>query len=1139
MLEMDGDDRSLRILTVNVRGLVRYERQKLRRLEHLIKTLTPDFIFLQETHFSTDDKAKSLTVNLGLNTGFHSIGPINNRLGTTTLVTSDRWKILGHTTGHNGRLVTVDITRNQTHFTLVNIYAPSGSTNNDRILFFQTLLQDLQAARHDIIMAGDFNVTLDDSDRDETGLDVRSLNRNIGRAELNDIVQHFNLKDAYTMYFGQNHTPDMTYIDQNTGRGARLDRVYIPSTEHITNIQHIDSTLQHNFTDHKAVDIQINTRLAEKHKSPHYKFNDTLLEDDTYVDNIHHAIDKYLNTAAPQEVFHAYGQFKNIVKTISIRMSTQKKKDRERRMKHIEEQLNIHNRQNNEDTPETLALRHELDTLLEYKYRGAAIRSRLKLDNEEAPSKAFFSLEHNIQKSRHIHALEDDTNTLQTDNNAILQILEKYYKTLFTKEQVDPNAQEHFLQYATKLTDEQQALLEAPLTAEHLTKALFSLDTDSAPGPDGLTYNWYRKFFSKLSPFFLRLIDESLKIEFLEDSQNLNYISLMLKDPENPHLVKNYRPLSLNNTDYKIITKAHAIRISQIMHIVIHPDQLASVKGRTITEANSTIRDIITYTEDKQLHACILSIDQMKAFDRVDHSWIHRLLEYMNFGPYFRKWIRTIYAAPRACVLANGTLSNVFMITRGVRQGDPLSSYLYTISLEPFLEKIRRDRTITGITLPGAIERKLVSFADDLNAFLMNFRSIDRILEISDQFGAASGSKINRSKTTALPMGSFRKQPREGIKWVTEMRMLGIFYVANRDSPGALRNWLDVEAKIQRTLALLVYKRSSIFGRASLFNTLVFPKLNYLLQTLDIPKQVLKRIKKLTRPFIFHGTIRKIKDKTLIQPKLQGGINLQDIETREVTYRIKYIHDLIQNPQNNTIGTYYLAFTLRQHIPWDNNRPHHGLNALPTHFNRLRQIAQQYRQHIGTFTSSKHTYNAIIEDIRPQLTLKNPIAERIRIDNNIDILECFENLHRKFITPPQRNITYRLLFAITPTTIGQHQRTNRIYPCTICNIHQETEDHIFFTCPMIQPTRHLLTQTLVSAQNNIPAHYRDNTYRAIFLNHIPTTDKEKHDTQLQIIAAYRQTIWYIRLETRFKKKKFTQQAIKTRFRFWLDRINAL
>ena len=92
---------------------------------------------------------------------------------------------------------------------------------------------------------------------------------------------------------------------------------------------------------------------------------------------------------------------------------------------------------------------------------------------------------------------------------------------------------------------------------------------------------------------------------------------------------------------------------------------------------------------------------------------------------------------------------------------------------------------------------------------------------------------------------------------------------------------------------------------------------------------------------------------------------------------------------------------------------------------------------------------------------------------------------------------------------------------------------------MIQPTRHLLTQTLISAQNNIPAHYRDNTYRAIFLNHIPTTDKEKHDTQLQIIAAYRQTIWYIRLETRFKKKKFTQQAIKTRFRFWLDRINAL
>ena len=158
----------------------------------------------------------------------------------------------------------------------------------------------------------------------------------------------------------------------------------------------------------------------------------------------------------------------------------------------------------------------------------------------------------------------------------------------------------------------------------------------------------------------------------------------MLKYPQNPHLIKNYRPLALLNTDYKIMTKALAIRTSQVMHIVINSDQGASVKGRKITDINHYIRDIIIYAEDKQLHTSVLSIDQMKAFDRVDHAWLHRLLEHMNFGPYFRKFVRTLYAGAVSCVLANHTLSNVFEITRSVRQGDPLSGILYVITLEPF-----------------------------------------------------------------------------------------------------------------------------------------------------------------------------------------------------------------------------------------------------------------------------------------------------------------------------------------------------------------------------------------------------------------------------------------------------------------------
>ena len=134
-----------------------------------------------------------------------------------------------------------------------------------------------------------------------------------------------------------------------------------------------------------------------------------------------------------------------------------------------------------------------------------------------------------------------------------------------------------------------------------------------------------------------------------------------------------------------------------------------------------------------------------------------------------------------------------------MRQGDPLSSYLYTITLEPFLEKIRRDKEIIGVTLPGQIERKLVTFADDLNMFLKTYKSIHRAIEISKLFGLASGSKINEPKTKLLALGSFRVLANDGLNWVVEMRMLGIYYIANKDNPGSIRNWQEVENKINRT----------------------------------------------------------------------------------------------------------------------------------------------------------------------------------------------------------------------------------------------------------------------------------------------------------------------------------------------------
>ena len=367
--------------------------------------------------------------------------------------------------------------------------------------------------------------------------------------------------------------------------------------------------------------------------------------------------------------------------------------------------------------------------------------------------------------------------------------------------------------------------------------------------------------------------------------------------------------------------------------------------------------------------------------------------------------------------------------------------------------------------------------------------------------------------------------------------MLGIVYKADKDNPGTREQWVNLATKAQTLADLLKYKKPSIFGRAVLSNTLITPKLNYLIQTLEMPRDIRKQVQQIIRKFIFHGTTyTKIKNDLLMQPKLQGGIALQDIPTKIQTYKIQYMHDVINNPQQFPITTYYLAMPMRTHFP-NINMPrfdHYGANILPRYYTQLLDTRTQHIDAFNNHTSTKLTYRILIDQKHPTIGPRQ--MQNVQHFNNIDFLEPFQNLHQKYITPHQKNITYRLLYNITPTSYYLFLNTNTIRPCPICNRYQETEYHLYYTCIKIQTAQILLQQSLISEQNNIPAHYEQNTKKAILLNIIPTTDRKLIRRHLEILAFYRQVIWSVRLDAKFRKKKFTQNAIKTRFKYWVDKV---
>ena len=139
----------------------------------------------------------------------------------------------------------------------------------------------------------------------------------------------------------------------------------------------------------------------------------------------------------------------------------------------------------------------------------------------------------------------------------------------------------------------------------------------------------------------------------------------------------------------------------KVIHLVVNKDQTCGVAGRYIGENVSLVRDVVQYTMSTGFPAAILSLDQEKAFDRVDWGFMKATLSAMGFGPAFIAWVSLFYHRVQSSVNVNGYLSPFYYLSRGVRQGYPLSPLLYVLASEVLAASIRANPRISGLSIPG------------------------------------------------------------------------------------------------------------------------------------------------------------------------------------------------------------------------------------------------------------------------------------------------------------------------------------------------------------------------------------------------------------------------------------------------------
>ena len=175
-----------------------------------------------------------------------------------------------------------------------------------------------------------------------------------------------------------------------------------------------------------------------------------------------------------------------------------------------------------------------------------------------------------------------------------------------------------------ELSDEDRALLSAPLTKCELKRIIIYLSENKTPGIDGIPAEFYIELWPVIADELLELYNYVLQTGYLCTSQRRAIINILPKNKDTKY-IWNYRPISLLCVDYKILAKLLSERIKKVLNKIIHSKQFCAVPGRTINQCNMELRDIIYYANQENLEMAIMNLDWYKAFDTVSIEFVLKI----------------------------------------------------------------------------------------------------------------------------------------------------------------------------------------------------------------------------------------------------------------------------------------------------------------------------------------------------------------------------------------------------------------------------------------------------------------------------------------------------------------------------------
>ncbi len=551
----------------------------------------------------------------------------------------------------------------------------------------------------------------------------------------------------------------------------------------------------------------------------------------------------------------------------------------------------------------------------------------------------------------------------------ILSEIKHFYENLYNNQHSMENFDNHFLSDVKKLDKKVANDMEKELQMEECEKALKKMKNGKTPGSDGLSVEFYKIFWQHIKDLVYESFIYGYNIGELSIDQKRGIIKLLPKKGKILKFLKNWRPISLLNTDYKILAHVLAMRLQSALPSIIHPDQNGYLENCFIRCNIRTIYDIIELSQFEPFSNIITLVDYEKAFDNIKWTFLQKSLEAFGFSKNFRNWINVMYSGSKSCVMNNGYSSTFFSLSNGVHQGCPLSALLFIIVVETLAENIRNDKNIKGVKVNNE-EVKISLLADDTTLFLKDIDSLRKVLNTMEMFMKCSGLKINKNKTQILQVGKKDWDTKEfKLKSAKhEIYTLGTWFYKDPQ----ITNKSNITNKINDFEGILEYwkhKHLTIFEKIKVLKVFALSKLNYVITNLDVDKDDIERIQKSIFEFVWENKPPKIKYDVSFQDIENGGIKLPHTESFINANRISWVKRLLY--KHNRSHQYLQSFI--PHIPLE-----HFLKCNFNPQNLPINIPSFYLKILCTwFDLKKEPKNAL--DVRREFFMLN---QHIKIDNN-------------------------------------------------------------------------------------------------------------------------------------------------------------